>query len=75
MSNIAFQVSQLPSKLDNDKQLQFVKDYEFIQDNLTDECAIFFMYAVHPQHNTHSVKAWLRKGKTIGLPKQLYTNK
>ena len=55
---------ELPSKLDNDQQLQFVKDYELIQDNLTDECAIFFMDAVHPQYNTHSVKAWLRKGKT-----------
>jgi Winged helix-turn helix len=37
----------LPSKLDKDKQLKFVKEYELIQDNLTNECAIFFMDAVH----------------------------
>jgi transposase len=54
----------LPSKLDNEKQLDFVKKYEQIEQNLTDKCSIFFMDAVHPQHNTHTLKAWLRKGKT-----------
>jgi len=54
----------LPSKLDVVKQEEFVKKYELIEGRLTDKCAIFFMDAVHPQHNTHTLKAWLRKGKT-----------
>jgi transposase len=54
----------LPSKLDMGKQADFVKKYEQIERNLTEKCAIFFMDAVHPQHNTHTMKAWLRKGKT-----------
>jgi transposase len=53
----------LPSKLDVAKQAVFVEKYEKIEQNLTDKCAIFFMDAVHPQHNTHTLKAWLRKGK------------
>lgn len=53
----------LPSKLDVEKQLDFVKKYEQIEQNLTAQCSIFFMDAVHPQHNTHTLKAWLRKGR------------
>lgn len=53
----------LPSKLDTAKQEEFVKQYERIESTLTDKCAVFFMDAVHPQHNTHTLKAWLRKGK------------
>ena len=60
----------LPSKLDVSKQEEFVKKYEQIESTLTDKCAIFFMDAVHPQHNTHTLKAWLRKGK----PSYILTN-
>lgn len=52
----------IPSKLDIDKQADFVKKYEDIESKLTDKSAIFFMDAVHPQHNTHTLKGWLRKG-------------
>jgi transposase len=60
----------LPSKLDLEKQAQFVQKYESIQANLTVQCALFFMDAVHPQHNTHTLKAWLPKGK----PSYILTN-
>lgn len=60
----------LPSKLDVAKQEEFVKKYKLIERTLTDKCAIFFMDAVHPQHNTHTLKAWLRKGK----PSYVLTN-
>lgn len=67
MKRLGFSYKQkvaLPSKLDTKKQLDFVENYNEIERNLTDKCAIFFMDAVHPQHNTHTLKAWLRKGKT-----------
>ena len=54
----------LPSKLDVAAQTAFVAVYKEIEAALTEKCAIFFMDAVHPQHNTHTMKAWLRKGKT-----------
>lgn len=57
----------LPSKLNIEKQEDFIKQYENIQSNLTHKCALFFMDAVHPQHNTHTLKAWLRKGKPVTL--------
>jgi transposase len=60
----------LPSKLNIEKQEEFVKKYNLIQSNLTDTSAMFFMDAVHPQHNTHTLKAWLRKGK----PSYILTN-
>lgn len=53
----------LPAKLDIEKQAEFVEQYQKIEQNLTSKCAIFFMDAVHPQHNTHTAKAWLAKGE------------
>lgn len=53
----------LPSKLDPSGQVLFVAEYKKIEMGLTEKCAVFFMDAVHPQHNTHTIKAWLRKGK------------
>lgn len=60
----------LPSKMDVEKQEAFVKEYEIIEKNLTEKCVIFFMDAVHPQHNTYTLKAWLPKGK----PSYILTN-
>jgi transposase len=65
MSRLSFSYKQkvnLPAKLDVEKQLAFVKKYDLIMQNLTPKCAIFFMDGVHPQHNTHTLKAWLPKG-------------
>jgi transposase len=57
-----------PAKLDNEKQAGFVAQYQEIEQNLTPKCAMFFMDAVHPQHNTHTANAWLAKGGPTHLP-------
>lgn len=57
----------LPSKLDVEKQVAFVSEYQEIEQNLTSKCALFFMDAVHPQHNTHTANAWLTKGEPTYL--------
>jgi transposase len=65
IKRLAFSYKQkinLPAKLDVEKQLDFVKTYDLLERNLTPKCAIFFMDGVHPQHNTHTLKAWLPKG-------------
>ena len=53
----------LPSKLNVEKQEIFALNYALLESQLTDKEAIYFMDAVHPQHNTHTLKAWLRRGK------------
>jgi transposase len=60
----------LPSKMDAQKQEEFVEKYASIEKSQTEKSAIFFMDAVHPQHNTHTLKAWLPKGK----PSYILTN-
>lgn len=65
MKRLGFSYKQkvnLPAKLDVETQLEFVKTYALLVQNLTPKCAIFFMDGVHPQHNTHTLKAWLPKG-------------
>jgi transposase len=53
----------LPSKLNLEKQEIFALNYALLESQVTDKIAIYFMDAVHPQHNTHTLKAWLRRGK------------
>lgn len=52
----------IPSKLDVKEQDNFIKKYETIKKELTPNSALFFMDAAHPQHNTHTTRAWLLKG-------------
>lgn len=52
----------IPSKLNIEKQNNFIESYNEIQKGLKANEALFFMDAVHPQHNTHTAKAWLLKG-------------
>jgi transposase len=54
----------LPSKLNLEKQEIFALNYALLESQVTDKIAIYFMDAVHPQHNTHTLKAWLRRGKS-----------
>lgn len=53
----------LPSKLDTNKQADFVDQYDQIKASLTQNQAMFFMDGVHPQHNTHTQQAWSETGK------------
>lgn len=39
-----------------------MENYNKIQKGLKEHEALFFIDAVHPQHNTHTAKAWLSKG-------------
>ena len=59
---------KLPAKLDKKKQADFVAQYQTLQQNLTPECVVFFMDAMHPPHNTHGQNSWLAKGKPTYLP-------
>lgn len=62
------QLSLFPSKLDIEKQKDFVYEYEIINNNLSIEEEIVFIDGVHPQHNTRSSKAWIETGTEKYIP-------
>ena len=62
------QTTLIPGKLDEAKQAEFKKAYEGLRDNLPEDEAIFFGDGVHPSHNVHATKAWVKKGKDKQVP-------
>jgi len=64
------QVIGIPGKLNEEKQLAFVKAYEELKENKKTDEVILFGDGVHPTHNLHKTKAWIKKGEE----KQVRTN-
>lgn len=62
------QLSLFPSKLDPDKQNEFVARYTELENELTEKQVIVFMDGVHPQHNTSTCRVWSRIGKKKYIP-------
>ena len=64
------QVVLIPGKLNEEAQKQFVKEYEELKTNKKDDEVILFGDGVHPTHNIHKTKAWVKRGED----KQVKTN-
>ncbi len=64
------QVVGIPGKLSEEKQLAFVKAYEELKGKKQSDEVILFGDGVHPTHNLHKTKAWIKKGEE----KQIRTN-
>lgn len=64
------QVVLVPGKLNEEKQKAFAKAYKTLKENKTDTEVILFGDGVHPTHNPHKTKAWVKKG----TDKQIKTN-
>lgn len=64
------QVIGIPGKLNEEKQMAFVKQYEEMKTNKKEDEVILFGDGVHPTHNLHKTKAWVKKGEE----KQVRTN-
>jgi len=64
------QVVLVPGKLDEEKQAIWLKEYKELGDNKKTDEVILFGDGVHPTHNIHKTKAWIRKGED----KQIKTN-
>lgn len=64
------QVVLIPGKLNEEAQFAFVKDYEERKKNKKDDEVILFGDGVHPTHNIHKTKAWVK----LGEEKQIKTN-
>lgn len=64
------QVVGIPGKLNEEKQRAFVKQYEEMKANTRSDEIILFGDGVHPTHNLHKTKAWVKRGEE----KQVRTN-
>ncbi len=64
------QVALIPGKLNEEAQKAFVKKYETLKENKKDDEVILFGDGVHPTHNIHKTKAWVKRGEE----KQVKTN-
>lgn len=64
------QVIGIPGKLNEEKQMAFVKAYEELKEKKKADEVILFGDGVHPTHNLHKTKAWIKKGEE----KQVKTN-
>lgn len=53
----------VPGKADAEKQEEFIKDLEKLEADLGGNDKIFYMDAVHPQHNSKPAYGWIEKGE------------
>jgi transposase len=62
------QTTLIPGKLDEARQAAFVKDYDKLKAALKDDEVILFGDGVHPSHNVHATKAWIKRGQEKQVP-------
>lgn len=62
------QTTLIPGKLDEAKQTAFKQAYEKLRDNLPEDEIVMFGDGVHPSHNVHATKAWIRRGQDKQVP-------
>lgn len=60
----------VPGKLNEEKQAQFLQEYLQLKEDIKDNEILLFGDGVHPTHNIHKTKAWIKKGEE----KQIKTN-
>lgn len=64
------QVVLIPGKLNEVAQAAWLKEYKALEENKKEDDVILFGDGVHPTHNIHKTKAWIKKGEE----KQIKTN-
>src|SRR5487761_278615 len=64
------QIIGIPGGLNAEKQMAFLKEYTELKENKKETEVILFGDGVHPTHNLHKTKAWIKKGEE----KQVRTN-
>lgn len=70
LSFVYKQVMLVPGKLNAEAQGVFVKEFTELNENKKEDEVILFGDGVHPTHNIHKTKAWIKKGEE----KQIKTN-
>lgn len=62
------QTTLVPGKLDEVAQAAWLKGYKKLTARLPDNETILFGDGVHPEHNVHATKAWIRRGQQKRIP-------
>ena len=57
----------IPRKLDQDKQKEFIADYEKILNSLGDDEVVLFADAVHPTHAARPAGCWAPKQDKLAI--------
>lgn len=60
--------SEVPGKVDIGQQEAFLKEMEPFMAEVADDEVIYFMDAMHPQHNTRADYAWIKRGEEHPIP-------
>ncbi len=58
---------RIPAQANEDRQREFIEDYEQLQKHLPEDEAIYFADAVHPEHQSKPAYGWLPKGEKVAL--------
>lgn len=58
---------KVPGKVDPERQKAFVHEYECLKNGLLADEEIYFIDAVHPEHQSQAVRGWIQKGETKTL--------
>ena len=53
---------KIPGKIDPEKQRVFIEQYEALKQTLKPDEEIYFIDAVHPEHQSQAVAGWIKKG-------------
>jgi transposase len=62
------QTTLIPGKLDEAAQAAWLKGYKKLKAKLPENETILFGDGVHPSHNVHATKAWVKKGEQKRIP-------
>ena len=62
------QTTLVPGKLSEAAQAVFAGEYQKLKAKLPDNEVILFGDGVHPSHNVHATKAWIKKGEQKKVP-------
>lgn len=58
---------RLPARADEEKQREFIENYEKLLASLSDDEVIYFVDAVHPEHQSKPAFGWIKKGRKVAL--------
>jgi transposase len=58
---------RIPAQADEAEQREFINDYENLLNSLRLDEAIYFVDAVHPEHQSKPAYGWIKKGEKIAL--------
>lgn len=68
LSFVYKKTSEVPSNFDEAEQDAFLDQLVPFLSEIGEKEAIFFVDAVHPQHNTRSTYAWIKQGEKKAIP-------